>query len=308
MRLLWKPSMNLKQLQYFCTLAEELHFRRAADKLNITQSPLSIAIQNLEEELGGLLFHRTQRSVQLTEFGKLLYHHSISILERVNVCEQELKAVAAGKAGQLRVGFTAASSLLSPFPALIHAFRMHYPDINVTLTVQTSLDQLQAIRDRELDVGVVRRPHRQAISGISFRKLATDKLVVAAYRGHPLLERTEIWIKDLADENFIFFPRKMGVGIYEQFIELCGKRGFFPNIVQEAQEATTIIGLVATGLGIAIVPSGLKFIKIPNIEFLPLADDDAETDLLLAFRAGEENPRIAHLIRLAQTAFNNQEG
>jgi DNA-binding transcriptional LysR family regulator len=300
--------MNFKHLIYFRTLAEELHFRRAAEKLNITQSPLSIAIQNLEDELGAPLFLRTQRSVQLTEFGRLLYHHSLGILERIESCEQELKAVASGKAGQLRIGFTAASSLLSPFPALIHAFRSHYPDINVTLKDQTSIAQLQAIRERELDVGVIRRPHRDMITGISLRKLASDRLVVAAYRGHPLIDKAEIRIADLAEEDFIFYPRKMGVGIYDQFIELCGKRGFFPNIVQEAQEATTIIGLAASGLGIAIVPSGLQYIKIPNIVFLPLADEDAETDLFLAFRAGEENPRIAHLIRLAQTAFHNQEG
>jgi DNA-binding transcriptional LysR family regulator len=299
--------MNFKHLLYFRTLAEELHFRRAAEKLNITQSPLSIAIQNLEEELGAPLFLRTQRSVQLTEFGRLLYHHSLGILERIDTCEQEMKAVASGKAGQLRIGFTAASSLLSPFPALIHAFRDHYPDINVTLKEHTSIAQLQAIGERELDVGVIRRPQRNLVSGISFRKLATDRLVVAAHRGHRLLEKPEIHIQDLAEENFIFYPRKIGVGIYDQFIELCGKRGFFPNIVQEAQEATTIIGLVASGLGIAVVPSGLQFIKIPNVAFMPLADDDAETDLFLAFRAGEENPRIAHLIRLAQTAFHNQE-
>ncbi len=299
--------MNLKQLQYFCTLAEELHFRRAAHKLNITQSPLSIAIRNLEEDVGGALFVRNQRSVQLTELGKILFRHAVSILDRVEACEQELRAVVAGAAGQLRIGFTAASSLLSPFPALIHAFRQRYPDIHITLKNEPTLAQIEAIRGHELDVGVIRRPQRQILPDISYRKLATDKLVVAMYRGHPLLERAEIRIEDLADQNFIYFPRKMGVGIYDQFIELCSKRGFLPNIVHEAQEATTILGLVATGLGVAIVPSGLKYIKIPNIEFMPLADDDAETDLLLAYRAGEENPAVAHLIHLAQTAFHTPD-
>lgn len=295
--------MNLKQLQYFSVLAEELHFRRAAEKLNITQSPLSIAIQNLEQELGCQLFIRTQRRVQLTEVGERLREHAGNILERVEFCEQDLRAVATGKAGQLRVGFTAASSLLSPFPALIHAFRVQYPDIDVTLKEASTLTQIDAIQNRDLDVGVIRRPRRQMTANISFRKLATDRLVVAMHRGHALLERTEIRIADLDGERFIFFPRQMGVGIYDQFLELCGKRGFMPNIVQEAQAATTIIGLVAAGLGIAIVPSGLRYIQIPNVVFKELADSDAETDLLLAFRAGEENPRLAHLIHLAQKAF-----
>jgi DNA-binding transcriptional LysR family regulator len=214
-----------------------------------------------------------------------------------------LRAVAAGKAGQLRVGFTAASSLLSPFPALIHAFRMRHPEIDVTLKEQSTLDQLQSIEKRDLDVGVIRRTQRPLSTAISIRKLRTDKLVVAMHGGHPLLRHNEIRIADLAMERFIFFPRRMGVGIYDQFIKLCGQRGFTPNIVQEAQSATTIIGLVAAGLGIAVVPSGLAYIAIPNVAFKDLADKDAETDLLLAFRAGEENPRIAHLIHLAQHAF-----
>ncbi|PWK63034.1 LysR family transcriptional regulator [Aminobacter sp. AP02] len=299
--------MNLKQLQYFYMLAEELHFRRAAEKLNITQSPLSIAIQNLEQELGCQLFVRTQRRVQLTEVGERLRDHARSIIEKVEFCEQDLAAVVSGKAGQLRIGFTSASSLLSPFPALIHAFRREYPDIDVSLKEAATLVQLDSIQNRDLDVGVIRRPRQQLATAISFRKLKTDKLVVAMHSSHPLLEREEVRIADLAGERFIFFPRKMGVGIYDQFIELCGKRGFMPDIVQESQSTTTIVGLVAAGLGVAIVPSGLAYIQIPNVAFKTLADADAETDLLLAYRAGEENPRLAHLIRLAQVAFAQAE-
>ena len=298
--------MNLKQLRYFSVLAEELHFRRAAEKLNITQSPLSISIQNLEEELGCQLFIRTQRRVQLTETGQRLREHASSILERVDFCEQDLRAVAAGKAGQLRVGFTAASSLLSPFSALIHAFRTRFPEIDVVLKEEPTLDQLKSIQNRDLDVGVLRRTQRPISSSISIRKLRTDRLVVAMHGGHPLLSRESIGIADLAAERFIFFPRKMGVGIYDQLVKLCGLRGFVPNIVQEAHSAITIIGLVAAGLGIAIVPSGLAYITIPNIAFKDLADADAETDLLLAFRAGEENPRVAQLIHLAQKAFAHE--
>jgi DNA-binding transcriptional LysR family regulator len=295
--------MNIKQLQYFSVLAEDLHFRRAAEKLNITQSPLSIAIQNLERDVGCQLFVRTQRKVQLTEAGERLRDHARTILDRVEFCEQDLKAVAAGKAGQLRVGFTAASSLLSPFPALIHSFRLRYPEIDVTLREASTLEQIGLLQSRDLDVGVIRRPQRPMTAGISIRKLRTDNLVVAMHAAHPLTERDPIHIADLSGERFIFFPRKMGVGIYDQFIALCSRRGFMPNVVQEAQSATTIIGLVAAGLGIAIVPSGLSYIRIPNVAFKDLADQDAQTDLLLASRAGEENPRVAHLVHLAQIAF-----
>lgn len=298
--------MNLRQLQYFSVLAEELHFRRAAEKLNITQAPLSIAIQNLEKELGAQLFVRTQRSVALTEMGVALRSHARSILERLDRCEQDLRAIASGMAGQLRIGFTAASSLLSPFPALIHAFRNEYPQINVSLQNLTTLAQIAALEAHDIDAGVLRRPKGRLLSGISFRKLATDRLVVAMPMDHPLLGKDRLHIADLRDESFIFFPRKMGVGIYDQFIALCAARGFVPAITHEAIEATSIVGLVASGLGIAVVPSGLSYINIPNVTYQPLADADAETDLLLAFRAGEENPRVARLIHLAQRAFSQQ--
>lgn len=295
--------MNLRQLTYFTVLAEELHFRRAAEKLNITQAPLSVAIQNLEKDINAQLFVRTQRRVSLTDAGTALYAHAKAILERVDRCEQDIKAITTGAGGQLRVGFTAASSLLSPFPALIHAFRAHYPNVTVTLQDLTTLAQISALEAQTIDVGVIRRPQTRLSSSLSVRKLATDRLVVAMHSGHPLLQQQELKLEQLKSEDFIFFPRKMGVGIYDQFIALCGTRGFFPNIIQEAQEATTIIGLVAAGLGIAIVPSGLGYINIPNVTYKALADADAETELLLAFRAGEENPRVARLIHLAQQAF-----
>jgi|TARA_A100001391_G_scaffold63912_1_gene39801 DNA-binding transcriptional LysR family regulator len=295
--------MNLKQLQYFRVLAEELHFRRAAEKLNITQAPLSVAIQNLEKELGAQLFIRNQRKVVLSEVGIALREHAENILENLERCKEDIQAITAGAAGRLRIGFTSASSLLSPFPSLIHAFRTRYPEVLVTLQDLTTLAQIAALENNEIDAGVIRRPQTRLSSAISLRKLTTDRLVIAMHSSHELLEREQLWIADLKGQDFIFFPRQLGVGIYDQFITLCAQRGFIPTIVQEAKEATTIVGLVATGLGIAIVPSGLSYINIPNVVYRPLADDDAETDLLLAFRAGEENPRIARLIHLAQQAF-----
>ena len=295
--------MNLKQLRYFATLAETLHFRRAAERLNITQSPLSIAIQSLEAEIGGPLFHRTQREVKLTETGERLRMHATALLRRMEHAERDVRAVAAGKAGQLRIGFTAASSLLSPFPALISAFRRRYPEIEVVLQDQTSLHQIENLANRDLDVGLLRRPSSPVPASISTRRLTTDRLVVAMAKDHPLCRRGTVSIADLTDENFIFFPRQMGVGIYDQILALCAKRGFLPRIVQEGQEATTIVGLVAAGLGVSILPQGLRYIRIPNVEYRDLADEDARTELLLAFRAGEEDAKIAQLVRLALRAF-----
>jgi DNA-binding transcriptional LysR family regulator len=231
--------MDLRQLRYFAVLSDELHFRRAAERLHITQAPLSLAIQALERELGSQLFLRTQRRVELTETGEALRADARAILDRVERSRETIRDLAGGKTGHLRIGFTPASSLLPFFPRLISAFRNSHPHVQVVLREQSSTDQLAALRVHEIDVGIVRNPPRHQVSDVSFAKLLTDPLVVAMHRGHRLGHRARIKIADLRDEAFIFYPRGAGVGIYEQVIALCATRGFAPDIVQEAKESST---------------------------------------------------------------------
>ena len=295
--------MDLRQLRYFVVLAEELHFRRAAERLNITQAPLSVAIQTLERELGGQLFHRTQRRVALTEVGAAFREHALSILDKVDRSISDVRDMVTGEAGQLRIGFTAAASLLSFFPNLICTFRNNFPNVAVQLRELSSTGQIAALQAREIDLGVVRKPSSQLPLDLAFTKLVRDRLVVAMHRDHPLSKKSEIDISDLRDERFIFYPRKSGVGIYDQFMELCRKRGFTPTIVQEVQDAATIVGLAATGLGIAVLPSELQCIMVPDIQFRPLADADAVTELLLVYRAGEHSACLDRFRQLTRTAL-----
>jgi DNA-binding transcriptional LysR family regulator len=295
--------MDLRQLRYFVVLAEELHFRRAAERLNITQAPLSVAIQTLEREFGGQLFHRTQRRVALTEIGAAFREHALAILERVERSMTDVRDMVSGEAGQLRIGFTAASSLLSFFPDIICSFRNRFPKVQVTLRDLSSAGQVSALQNREIDIGVIRSHNSQQPSDISFTKLIRDRLVVAMHAENPLNDLDALTIADLRDQHFIFYPRKSGVGIYEQLLELCAQRGFSPQIVQEARDPSTIIGLAATGLGVAVVPSELQCINVPNVRFKPLADPDAVTDVLLAVRAGEASALIASFRHMVQASL-----
>jgi DNA-binding transcriptional LysR family regulator len=293
--------MKLQQLRYFVVLADELHFRRAAERLNITQAPLSLAIQELERELGGRLFNRTRRQVSLTEIGRAMRENGRLVLEAVDRSVQEIRRILVGTSGEIRIGFTAASSLLSFFPAIIHAFRTKYPDVHVSLTDMPSNAQITALQSRQLDAGIIRTPPVfKCPADITSIRLLMDPLVVAVNAFHPLHSRRQLKLADLKDERFIFYPRSYGIGIYDQFIKLCAARSFVPTIVQEAKEASTIIGLVATGLGIAVVPSSLRYIGIPNIAYIPLSDADATTQLLLVYRAGEANTRVANLSQMAR--------
>lgn len=294
--------MDLRQLRYFTVLAEELHFRRAAERLNITQAPLSIAIQNLERELGGQLFLRTQRRVALTEIGVAFREHALAVIERLECGIEDIRERVSGQAGVLRIGFTAAAALLPFFPQIVSVFRTRYPKVRVTLHDLSSASQLRALLERQIDVGIIRSVDAPHPANISLTRLLEDQLCIAMHCDHRLHDRTTLSIADLRDEPLIFYPQRSGIGIYEQFIRSCADHGFVPNIVQEATDPSTIVGLAATGLGAAVVPSELKCINVPNIVFRPLDGREAVTGVYLAARAGEASAMIAEFRHMAQAA------
>ena len=295
-------SMDLRQLRYFVTLCDELHFRRAAEKLNITQAPLSVAIKSLEKELGAQLFHRTQRRVSITQVGAAFRDHAQAVLEQLDRSVEDIHKMVSGEAGQLRLGFTTASSLLVFFPQIIRAFRTRYPKVDIRLYDLSSQQQIAALENREIDMGLLRSPHIPVRSDIHFIEVLQDPLIVAMHADSPLLELEELRMADLKDEPMIFYPRNYGVGIHEQFLRLCSQAGFTPNIVQEVRESATIISLAASGLGVAVVPSELKCINVPNVRFRPLADEGAMTHLVMAYRAGEASTLVANMRRMVHAS------
>jgi DNA-binding transcriptional LysR family regulator len=300
--------MQLRQLRYFVVLAEELHFRRAAERLSITQSPLSVSIQTLEQELGALLFNRNQRRVELTEIGEAFRLHAEAILERVELSRRDVRDLAAGENGRLRLGFTSASSLLPFFPEVICAFRGRYPKVEVTLRDTPSVAQVAALHSRQIDLGLMRTRLAQQVSDITYTRLIRDRLVVAMRVDHRLADQPTVCIDDLRDESFLFYPPKSGVGIYDLVRDLCGKRGFVPRVVQEVSESWALVCLAATGLGIGVVPSEMKCVSIPGVVFKPIADDDAVTDVWLAARAGEPSKLIAsfrHMLLAAAQSWTD---
>src|SRR5712675_1905664 len=174
--------MNLRQLRYFVILAEELHFRRAAERLHITQAPLSLAIQALERELGTTLFVRTQRRVSLTESGALLRADALAILDRIEQSRATIRDFETGTIGEIKIGVTPASSLLPFFPKLISTFRAAHPRVRILMKEMTSRDQIQGLQQRDIDIGIVRNPPQKDVSDLSFVKLLSDPLVVAMDR------------------------------------------------------------------------------------------------------------------------------
>lgn len=292
--------MDLRQLRYFLVLADELHFRRAAERLNITQAPLSLAIQALERELGAQLFNRTKRRVELTEGGAALQVEARAILERVQRSRETIRDLADGITGHLRIGVTPACCLMPFFGNLVSAFRSARPKVRVTVHEMSSMDQLIALQAREVDAAILRNPPQRFAAEISLTKLLSDPLVVAMNGNHRLRDRPSVAIADLRDEPFVNYPRQSGVGIYEQIIALCALRGFTPRVVHEAEETLTLLGLASAGFGLAFVPSGLTHITVPNLIFKPLSDEDATTDVCLGTRVEDVKAALITFRRMAR--------
>jgi DNA-binding transcriptional LysR family regulator len=294
--------MNLRQLRYFIVLAEELHFRRAAERLNITQSPLTLAIQELERELGGRLFHRTQRRVELTEAGAAFRVGALEVLDRMQASLQMTRDLLSGESHRLRLGLTPLAALLPFVATTLQRFHIAHPDARLTLHELAVDEHSKALRSRETDACLIRMPLTWEPPRSGSIRLLRDRLVVAMHRDHPLRSRSELTVADLEDEPFIIHPKSSAAAVREVILQLCAQQSFSPRIVQETADAATILGLCAARQGIAIVPWELSRIDMPDVHFAPLSDEEAATDIYLAFREADGDPKVASLCRIAEVA------
>jgi len=294
--------MELRHLRYFVAVAEELHFTRAAERLHIGQPPLSHAIQVLEADIGAQLLERSKRWVRLTEAGRLFLDDARRILALAEQARETARRADRGEAGELRIGFTYSTPLTPLFAEVINRYRHHFPLVTLTLHEMATLRQLEAIGQRTLDLGFVRPPEVAVPNGVTLTPLREDPLMVVLPAGHRLAARPALAIKELEALPFVMYPPGGGTGIYPQILRLCRAAGFVPRVGQTAGEASTIIGLVAAGSGISLLPSSFDRIRMDGVCYRPLLDPEATTMLLLAQRAGEQSPLIDAFVALVTDA------
>lgn len=299
--------MELRHLRYFVTVAEELHFTRAAARLHIGQPPLSQQIQALEEELGVSLFARTKRRVALTAAGERFLLHARQILQQTRDAAEDARRAARGEVGELRIGFTPSLPFTSLLPTLIHTFRARYPQVTLTLREMMTQDQLRAVAAGKLDIGMVRGGELDVPEAISLSPLLADPLIVVLRRDDPLANQPEIALVSLADRPFVTYPASAGTGIYRQIIRLCHQAGFAPNVVQEAREGTTLIGLVAAGLGVSILPAPLSCIQVEGVTYRNVADPGATSIASLATRPADASPLVARFKELVEEVRSQRQ-
>ncbi|EIU3496348.1 LysR family transcriptional regulator [Pseudomonas aeruginosa] len=290
--------MELRHLRYFIAVAEELHFGRAAERLGISQPPLSQQIQALEEEIGARLFERTNRRVELTDAGRLFLDESRQVLAQVDKAVLLARRAHLGELGELKIGFTSSAPFTSTIPSSIHAFRKAYPDVHLDLQEMSSRQVLKALLEESLQVGVIRP--LALPDAVHWVELFREPLVAVLRAGHPLAAGSEdgLAIAALAEEPFVFFPRSYGTGLYDQVIALTRQAGFSPRIAQEASEAMTIIGLVSAGLGVSILPASFRRTRVDGVVYRTLSDPEATTAVWLVRRQNEGSPLALSFIDL----------
>ncbi|MBX9721441.1 MAG: LysR family transcriptional regulator, partial [Candidatus Obscuribacterales bacterium] len=249
--------LELRQLKYFVAVAEEMHFGRASQRLNMTQPPLSQAIQALENQLGTQLFIRTTRQIHLSAAGKALLPEALRLLAQADALTGIVQRAAAGEIGELRLGFISIADY-SILPPALRLFRQHHHAVKIELNEATSDKQLQALEKSEIDLGFLIPPipeHLHAI--LSYRKIRSEPLILAI----PESEANRPQHQDLRsykDLPLILFPRKIAPALHDSILGCFQRMGMTPVISQEAIQMQTIIALVSANMGMALVPESVS--------------------------------------------------
>ena len=289
---------DLNQLRCFVAVAEELHFGRAAARLNMTQPPLSRQVQILERILDVALFERTSRSVRLTPAGKSFLVEARRLLKQAEGAALLARRVAAGRAGAIGIGFTATSAH-SCLPDLVAACRRQLPDVTLVLREMVSGDQFEALGNGQIDAGLLRPPVVQA--GTASFRVAEERLMAALPADHPLARAPSLSLRDFAGEPFIMYAPYEARYFHDLVIELFARSGLLPDYVQHLSQIHSILALVRAGLGVSIVPEAALHLYSRGVVLRPLdlaAPRSAE--LYIAWRQDNDNPLLPAILDIAR--------
>ena len=276
--------MELRHLRHFLALADELHFGRAAQRLAMTQPPLSLSIQQLEASVGARLFDRDSKGVRLTAAGQAFLPQARSLLAQADEAKALARDVAAGAVGRLRVGMVG-SLLYRGLPGWMQAFGRTHPDVELSLVELNSQEQIDALLRRELDVAFVHG--RRTPDALRSAQVDAQPFVAVADT-HALAARRSVALGALRDEAFILFSREVSPAYHAQIVELCAQAGFYPRVRHELRHWLSVVAAVAQGLGVAIAPAPMRRSGLAGVRFIALKDVDATSELHCVWRPDDE--------------------
>lgn len=287
--------MELRHLNYFKAVAEELNFRKAAERLFISQPGLSRQIKQLEEIFEVQLFERDQKHVELTAAGIYLKGEVDFVLNHLDMTRNQLKLIAAGKIGELRIGFLGSASN-QVLPSLLSKLNSQQPLISTSLEELSNAVQVEMIEKDKLDLGFVRLA--SVPKELEMKVVLRDSFSLVVPKWHPLQEKDFYSVNQFKEESFVLFSSDYSNLYYEQIIGICRDAGFSPKIRHKSVHALTIFKLVENGMGVAIVPTSLKEGYELNVRFMNIPNIPQFTELSVIWKAENRNPALKQVLPL----------
>lgn len=289
--------IDVRQLQCFLAVAEELHFAKAADLLGVAQSGLSTQIQRLERDLGVTLLNRNKRKpVSLTDAGHLFHAEAVAALRHIERADQVGRLAARGLAGVIRVGYVASGVSSGLLSRMLGEFRKSHEMVRLEVVPMETPKQFEALSDGQIDVGIV-RPRRLCPAGVLTKVVHTERLLAAMSASHPLARRGTVAARELADQSFIVpqFAEEEGFG---SALSALGKAGgFTPHLEYRVQDFISAICLASAGYGVAIVPESMQNISQPGVIYKRITDFRLSVHLALAHRRREVSPAVRAFVK-----------
>jgi DNA-binding transcriptional LysR family regulator len=295
--------LQVEELHSLVVLADELHFGRAAKRLFVSQPALSKQIRRLEEKVGGALFTRTRRRVEITEAGRVLLAGADKVLREDEAALNLAKEAVLGRAGTLRIGFGIAS-VSEILPRTILGFRKTYSQVELKMRDMSTPAQIAALVEGSIDIGIVRLPI--AHTELDSLPLFHEQLVVAT--SGSLSYNSRQGLAALRNQPFVFFPRATSATLHDHVLGLCRRAGFSPNIVQEANELFTILNLVRAGLGVSLVPSAARRMGVPGVRFHDLGVPEAKWRIGIAWnRLSDKVELISRFVATTRSVVRREK-
>lgn len=285
--------MDLRQLKYFVTVAEELSFVRAARRLHMSQPPLSHQIKSLEEELGVELLFRTQREVKLTDAGRVFLRESRDLLERAQAVAHRTRQAAGGEEATLRVGM-ATSALFHVLPELQRRLAARFPRMEITVTDMNSDEQVRSLAVDRIDLGFIHA--RKDLRGLQSLPVVVDGFAIALPAAHPLAAHASLGLRDLEPQPLVAFSREHAPALFDALVASCRQEGFSPRIAHVARHPVSLLQMVRIGLGVSIVPRAYAAEGMPGLVFRELPPIAGRLQIDAIWRQGNPAPGLAKVI------------
>ena len=295
----------MRQLRYFMAVAEELHFGRAAQRMNICQPPLSQQIKNLEEELGAQLFLRKNKKISLTEAGAAFLEETKEILRRVDAAAERVRCIARGVVGRICLGLVL-PAMDTFLPDAIREFRSAYPCVEMQLREMGTQAQLAALRAGQIDIGVMRL-FQHDTQGLIVERIVQEPCVLAVPAAHRLAGQDAVNLASLDGESLILFPRHLHLALHDRIIACFSAAGSTPVITLETTTKFASIALVAAGFGVAIVPASAQKQNRLGVVYRPVNGDLPMVELFLVWSRDTESQALQNFVRTIQAMAGNDQ-